>query len=1000
VESLFGIPMDTLMVIFLVAFVIVLAVVAVLALRNRVLLTLGLRNIARRRGRATLIVAGLMLGTVIITSAFNIGDTMSHTIRSSVLTSLGNTDELISVEGADADISAIDFQASPIEYFDETLFQRVDAAIGDSKLVDALTPAIIEAVAVQDTTSRQNEPRVTLFAADPDRMAGLGEIKEVGGGAVSLGDLGPGEVYLNDEAADQLNAGAGDEIQLFAASQSAGLHVKSVVRFKGSGTDESAMLMPLDAAQRLLGKEGQIKHILVSNQGNALSGAKHTDAVIAAAEPTLTPLNLQISPIKQDALDLADTLGSTFMSFFIIFGLFSIVAGILLIFLIFVMLAEERKSEMGIARAVGTKRSHLIQMFLHEGVTYDLVAAAIGALLGVAVAYGMVFIMARAFATFGISIEHDLRTRSLIVAFTMGMLLTFLVVTVSAWRVSVLNIVAAVRNLPEPAMHKKGRAALIVGALALLLGSILIVAGLGAEQATPFYLGVSLLIVGPVPLLRRFGVPDRAAYTIPGLVLVAFWLLPFDTLGFILPDLGQDFSLFVVSGIMLVLGGTWVVMYNSDLILRAVMAVFGRIRFLTPILKTAVSYPLTSRFRTGTTLAMFTLVVFTMVVMATTNNAFTEAFNDEDAFGGGFDVRATVAPANPIGDIESAIAQSGTLNADDFAVTSSQSFMSLELMQAGIEGKEFESYPVRGLDDAFLANNTYQFAAMAEGYHSAEEVWRAVAENPGLAVADALPVPRRDNFGFQFQTDFRLEGLFIEDKTFSPIDLRVSDPQTSTKFDLTIIGVLKDTAPEHMIGVSTSQRKLDQVFIGNRAQPTVYLFALKDGVDPGATADALESAFLANGLEAESLSTLLNDLVGTNLTFSYVLQGFMGLGLVVGVAALGVISARSVVERRQQIGVLRSIGFKQGMVQLSFLLESSFITLLSIVIGSVLGLVVSFNVIADAAKQASWENIGFDVPWLNLIIIFAIVYLASLLTTFVPARQASRVYPAQALRYE
>ena len=41
----------------------------------------------------------------------------------------------------------------------------------------------------------------------------------------------------------------------------------------------------------------------------------------------------------------------------------------------------------------------------------------------------------------------------------------------------------------------------------------------------------------------------------------------------------------------------------------------------------------------------------------------------------------------------------------------------------------------------------------------------------------------------------------------------------------------------------------------------------------------------------------------------------MGLGLVVGVAALGVISARSVVERRQQIGVLRAIGFRRRMVQ-------------------------------------------------------------------------------------
>ena len=70
------------------------------------------------------------------------------------------------------------------------------------------------------------------------------------------------------------------------------------------------------------------------------------------------------------------------MSIFTTFGSFSIAAGILLIFLIFVMLAAERRSELGIARAVGTRRGHLVQMFLFEGVAYDMIAAAVGACSG------------------------------------------------------------------------------------------------------------------------------------------------------------------------------------------------------------------------------------------------------------------------------------------------------------------------------------------------------------------------------------------------------------------------------------------------------------------------------------------------------------------------------------------------------------------------------------------------------------------------------------------
>ena len=54
------------------------------------------------------------------------------------------------------------------------------------------------------------------------------------------------------------------------------------------------------------------------------------------------------------------------------------------------MLAAERRTELGIARAVGTRRGHLVQMFVFEGLAYDLLAAAAGALLGVGIAFAMV----------------------------------------------------------------------------------------------------------------------------------------------------------------------------------------------------------------------------------------------------------------------------------------------------------------------------------------------------------------------------------------------------------------------------------------------------------------------------------------------------------------------------------------------------------------------------------------------------------------------------------
>ena len=100
------------------------------------------------------------------------------------------------------------------------------------------------------------------------------------------------------------------------------------------------------------------------------------------------------------------------------------------------------------------------------------------------------------------------------------------------------------------------------------------------------------------------------------------------------------------------------------------------------------------------------------------------------------------------------------------------------------------------------------------------------------------------------------------------------------------------------------------------------------------------------------------------------LIGFMSLGLLVGIAALGVIGARAVVERRHGIGVLRAIGFSPGMVQLSFLAEMSFLAVVGIGLGLGLGLIA----------------LG--------------AYIFSILITLLPARQAAKIAAAEALRYE
>jgi len=993
-SELFGLPMSTLMWFFGIAMLVAIGLTVLLGLRHPVLVRLGVRNIPRRWERSALIMLGLTLATTIITTALATGDTIAHTARSEVLAGLGAIDEIVSSQ-AESDIE-VTGESTRTRYFPESAAQAIRDQLAGAAEVDGITGAIWENIGVQNLQSRQTEPRVLVFGADPAHMTGFGDIRGTGRD-VLLSDLQPGEVYLNRTGAEELQAAPGSQLALYAAGQQQTATVRDVVEFEGGGTDPFIM-MTLADAQRLLQRPGQVAHVIISNSGDRESGVVHTDAVIRKVQPALDALGLAIEPTKQEDLKAADEAGATFGTFFVTFGSFSIAAGILLIFLIFVMLSAERKPEMGIARAIGTERLHLVEMFLFEGLVYDVLAALAGAALGVVVAYIMVSLLAVSIGDFGVDIDFTTSSRSMITAYAIGVVLTFIVVVVSAWRVSVLNIVTAIRNLPDPVSRHAGRASLAWGIALLILGVLVTMSGLSGKQMAPFLLGTSLVILAMLPLSRWLGVPDRIAYTAVGGLIVVWWLLPPGILDPLLPEMSSDFNVFVIGGLISVTGATWVVIYNSDLITAAVLATLGRVRQLAPVLRTALVYPLANRFRTGVTLSMFTLVVFTMVVGTVVTGAFTQAFNDIGLFGGGYHIRLQTVPANPIPDIGAALQQADGLVDGDITAVASESTALVDVQQTGTS-REAASYPLRGFDDAFFDNTTYEFGIIARGYGSPREVWQAVKNNPKLAVIDAFPVPTRNNYNFGgAPTDFRLEGLFIEDRDFEPIPIRVTDPATGAATDLTVIAVLKGVSPDFMIGILTSQELVASSFPEQSAAST-HLIQVRDGADAAVVAETLESAFLANGMEATVLQEALDDLVAVNGTFNYIIQGFLGLGLIVGVAALGVISARTVVERRQEIGVMRAIGFEQRMVQLSFLLESTMVALAGMALGTAMGLVISYNVIEDS-RSGGWENLQLSVPWGNFLIIYVLVYGAALATSYVPALQASRIYPAEALRYE
>ena len=94
-RSLFGVSQNALLLGLLVLLLVVGGVLVWTSIRNPLLPRLAWRNLPRRPGFAVLITLGLTIGTIILSSAFTTGDTMSQSVRTVVAGVLGSADEVL-----------------------------------------------------------------------------------------------------------------------------------------------------------------------------------------------------------------------------------------------------------------------------------------------------------------------------------------------------------------------------------------------------------------------------------------------------------------------------------------------------------------------------------------------------------------------------------------------------------------------------------------------------------------------------------------------------------------------------------------------------------------------------------------------------------------------------------------------------------------------------------------------------------------------------------------
>jgi putative ABC transport system permease protein len=612
--EIFGLSMNTILIVMVALFAVCAASVAVIFISNRTMFRMGVRNARRRRAQSALVVTGLMLATIIITAAFGTGDAIDYSATKATYENLQRTDLSLHHFRPETGEASLNEQYAP-ESVTAALEQRF---AGDDDIAGFM-PFLYEGVPILNTRTNLAEPLAYLAGFDAERLARFGGLRLVGGGQADVSQLGDNEMLLGERMAEKVDARVGDTILVFARGESFPLTVAGIVKDeRASGAIEfgpngqiTGMAVKLATVQRITGREGQISTINVALEGTVRSALARSDAgeaklaalqddPAAKAAVGLDGYAFQVETVKADAVEGSKLTASVFTTVFLVLGLFSIAAGAMLIFTLFVMLAAERRPEMGIARAVGAQRTHLLQAFVAEGTVYDLVAGVVGVGLGVAAAWGLV-VGAKALIGESLSImEPHIAPRSLAISFCLGAVLTFMTVVLSSIRISQLNIVAAVRgqaNAQERREAKRatrwrwialGVPALIIAPLGIYLimrrglgmpwawivgpgGLVLgvLTAGLGATTHILFLwmLGGSLIILAATALASYYGANRRLAWSLGGLVLSVFWLMPDDLAERAFGEFkGSSMEMFVLSGIMIVTGFTLLIVFNASLL--------------------------------------------------------------------------------------------------------------------------------------------------------------------------------------------------------------------------------------------------------------------------------------------------------------------------------------------------------------------------------------------------------------------------------------------------
>ncbi len=783
----------------------------------------------------------------------------------------------------------------------------------------------------------------------------------------SISSLLTGNGVIVDKAfADQYSKKVGDTITVHVGSQTGGNERVLNVKIAGIATDSGVLAQSSNemlVSNDYYNAASPNAPIYYDTVYVTTSDQAHTDQALQAINAQFPLANTQTAA---DALKSQQNLVDFIKKFLEIAGLLALLIGGVGIVNTMQVLLSRRKIEIAMLKTTGYRRLDLYLLFGLEAGLLGLV----GGILGAVAATGVSFLVRSLLQqTFNITIPFILDPVTIAGGVLIGLvtaLIFGLMPIVQAGNIRPLNVI---RELPEG--NRAGSILLTIGLLIIL--SVLfcllaivvlndVVLGISAVYGTFIFLGLLSIFFGLVILLVSIlPVPERfnikfLALLIASLVLSVLITLVLPTFGYLL------LGLTVLGFVIVLLPRTW--KSNTKIALRNV----GR-----------------QRARTTTTLLALFVGIFTIGLILVLGQDLRDKINNSLATSLNYNV-ITIAGNNDANALQS---QLGTIPGLTKHSQNTIASTSPEAINGQPIGEVLKNVPSGFSFTSLGRAGVVESLSGVEGYNVASG---QLPDTTNMTITDGRNLNASDagtkNVLVQWQL-VHLAPLKGQIGVGSTITLLSIDKKTSQT--VTIVGVFRSTGFdgnfEPILSTTHTVQLLSPAGFG---QSIFYMKINTNQISKAlpAIAKVAPNAFVFNLANiGDFIDQYLNYMLLTLTTIA-------GLSLLAGVIIIANAVALAMLERRRELGILKSVGYTSRTVLSEVLIENG-------IIGAVGALLAMLLVTFAMSLLGTFVfKTSFDV---NAIIVLALIAGAALLamiTAAIVAYGAVRVRPLEVLRYE